>query len=322
MLYQRSGSSFSVRRYFVGTLSSSVLPVRLVPWRIRAAHRSCRRKRRTWLMITIQMTTLLLVHAHPDDECILTGGVMLRAHLDGHRVVLITATRGEEGEMHNLDDVALRPQLAEIRVNELRECCAILGVDRQEFLGYRDSGMTGAASNDDPRSFHTAPLGDAAERLAVVLREERPAVVVTYAADGTYGHPDHLKAHQTTLAALDILAAEDWLPSKVYLHAVPRSFVVAVIEVARVAGIEMPPELAEMQGVPDDEITTTVDSTELLDRKLAACVAHVSQLHPGLPLATMAAQLFEVAFGIERFVLAQGTLGGQRPESSLFAGLN
>jgi LmbE family N-acetylglucosaminyl deacetylase len=268
------------------------------------------------------MGTLLLVHAHPDDECILTGGVILRAHLEGHRVVLVTATRGEEGEMHNMNAAVARPQLSQIRVDELRECCAILGVDRQEFLGYRDSGMTGAASNEDPRSFLMAPLADAAERLAVLLREERPSVVVTYAADGTYGHPDHLKAHETTLAALDILAEEDWVPNKVYLHAVPRSFVVAVIEVARVAGIDMPPELAEMQGVPDDEITTAVDSTELLDRKLAACIAHVSQLHPGLPLATMAAQLFEVAFGIERFVLARGTLGEQRPEPGLFAGLN
>src|SRR5438105_5987311 len=160
----------------------------------------CRRNRRICRMITLNMTTLLLVHAHPDDECILTGGVILRAHLDGHRVVLVTATRGEEGEMHNLDDAALRPQLAEIRVNELRECCAILGVDRQEFLGYRDSGMTGAASNNDPRSFHAAPLVEAAERLAALLREERPEIVVTYAADGTYGHPDHLKAHHTTLA--------------------------------------------------------------------------------------------------------------------------
>jgi len=246
---------------------------------------------------------------------------MLRAHQDGHRVVLVTATRGEEGEMRNMDGAVPRRQLAKIRADELRDCCAILGVDRQEYLGYRDSGMAGAASNNNRRSFHVAPLWQAAERLAVILREERPDVVVTYTADGTYGHPDHHKAHQATLAALDLLAAEGWRPHKVYLHAVPQTFVQAVLEVARGAGIQLPPELEQTVGVPDDEITTVVDASDLLDRKLAACATHLSQLHPGLPLAAMAAQIFDVAFGAERFVLERGDLGEPRPERSLFAGL-
>ncbi|HEY4028221.1 MAG TPA: PIG-L family deacetylase, partial [Candidatus Dormibacteraeota bacterium] len=149
------------------------------------------------------MGTLLLMHAHPDDESIATGGVMIRAHQDGHRVVLVTATRGEEGEIHNMDETEVRPRLGEVRTEELRRSCEILGVDRLEFLGYRDSGMAGTPSNEDPRSFHMAPLAEAAERLAVVLREEQPDVVVTYTPDGTYGHPDHIKAHHTTLAGLD-----------------------------------------------------------------------------------------------------------------------
>jgi LmbE family N-acetylglucosaminyl deacetylase len=267
------------------------------------------------------VTTLLLVHAHPDDECITTGGVMLRAHLEGHRVVLVTATRGEEGEILNMNGSTLQSRLAEVRVEELRECCAILGVDRQEFLGYRDSGMAGAESNGDPRCFHMTPLAHAAERLAALLREERPDVVVTYAADGTYGHPDHVKSYRTTIAALDILAVEGWRPSKLYLHGVPRSVVELIITTARDADIPLPQELAHMPGVPDEGITTAVDVSDLLDRKLAACVAHLSQMHPGLPLAAMAAQLFEAAFGVERFMLARGTLNGHRPEPDLFDGL-
>src|ERR1700737_4682380 len=102
------------------------------------------------------MATLFLVHAHPDDEAIATGGVMLRAHREGHRVVLVTCTRGEEGEIHNMDEAATRPRLAEVRTQELRRACEILGVDRQEFLGYRDSGMAGTPANDNPASFHRA----------------------------------------------------------------------------------------------------------------------------------------------------------------------
>src|SRR5215472_4265314 len=104
------------------------------------------------------MATLLLVHAHPDDECIATGGVMLRAHSDGHRVVLVTATRGEEGEIHNMDEAAVRPRLGEVRTEELRRACEILHVDRLAFLDYRDSGMAGRPSNQHPDSFHMAPL--------------------------------------------------------------------------------------------------------------------------------------------------------------------
>src|SRR5258708_39727450 len=112
------------------------------------------------------MGTLLLVHAHPDEECVATGGVMIRAHQAGHRVVLVTATRGEEGEIHNMDEAGVRPRLGEVRTEELRRAGEILGVDRQEFLGYRDSGMAGTPSNDDPRSFHKASLSETAERLA------------------------------------------------------------------------------------------------------------------------------------------------------------
>jgi len=74
------------------------------------------------------MTTLLLVHAHPDDECIATGGVILRAHDDRVRVVLLTATRGEEGDIHNMDADSVRPRLGEVRTAELMRSCEILGV--------------------------------------------------------------------------------------------------------------------------------------------------------------------------------------------------
>jgi len=267
------------------------------------------------------MTTLLLVHAHPDDECIATGGVILRAHHDGIRVVLLTATRGEEGDIHNMDASAVRPRLGEVRTEELMRSCAILGVDRQAFLGYRDSGMAGAPSNDDPRSFHAAPLEEAAERVAKVLREERPDVVVTYTPDGTYWHPDHVKAHLTTFAALDLTHTEGWSPAKAYMHAVPRSAVLGIEQRARESDAVLPIEVGQIVGIPDDEITTDVDVSLFLEQKRAAFLAHLSQYEPDSPFSTIAAQIFEATLGLERFILARGSLGEPRPESSLFAGL-
>jgi LmbE family N-acetylglucosaminyl deacetylase len=267
------------------------------------------------------MTTLLLVHAHPDDECIATGGVMLRAHHDGVRVVLLTATRGEEGDIHNMDAAAARPRLGDVRTAELMRSCEILGVDRQEFLGYRDSGMAGSASNQDPRSFHATPLDEAAARVAAYLREDRPDVVVTYTSDGTYWHPDHVKAHQATFAALDLLRAEGWEPSKAYMHAVPRSAVEQIEQRARETGATLPIEVGQIVGIPDEDISTVVDVSAFLEQKRAAFLSHLSQYEPDIPFSTIAAQIFEATLGTERFILARGALGDGPPERDLFAGL-
>jgi LmbE family N-acetylglucosaminyl deacetylase len=235
--------------------------------------------------------------------------------------VLVTATRGEEGEIHNMDEASVRPRLAEVRTRELLRSGEILGVDRQAFLDYRDSGMAGRPSNDDPRSFHSAPLGEAALRLATIMREERPDVVVTYTPDGTYGHPDHIKAHHATIAALDLLDEEGWRPAKAYLHAVPRSFVRQIRERMAEMGREGDGAAFRIEGIPDEEITTVVDVTDLVARKRASFAAHVSQNAPNGPFTTMADQMFVAAFGTERFVLARGALGEARPEHDLFVGV-
>jgi N-acetyl-1-D-myo-inositol-2-amino-2-deoxy-alpha-D-glucopyranoside deacetylase len=270
------------------------------------------------------VSTLLLVHAHPDDEAIATGGVMARAHDEGHRVVLVTCTGGELGEIHNLDEASTRPRLAEVRAEELRQAAEVLGVDRVELLGYRDSGMPGVPENEDPRSFHRAPLLQAAQRLVAILREERPQVVVTYGADGIYGHPDHVKAHEVTVAALDLLDAEGWRPAKAYFVALPRSALERLAEMARQSGAAGTADdgMARLlRPVPDEEITTVVDVRPWIERKRLAFAAHVSQNDPRSPFATMAASIYEAAFGTESYVLARGALDERQPETDLFAGI-
>jgi N-acetyl-1-D-myo-inositol-2-amino-2-deoxy-alpha-D-glucopyranoside deacetylase len=268
------------------------------------------------------VSTLLLVHAHPDDEAIMTGGVMQMAHQAGHRVVLVTSTRGEVGEIHNMDEAENRPRLAEVRTAELAAADRILGVDRQEFLDYRDSGMAGTDDNQNPASFHRAPLEQAAERLAAILREERPEVVVTYDPTGTYFHPDHIKAHQVTTAALDLLKREGWEPRKFYWHGFPRSGLKAWAELSTRPDAPEPPSFPPNMGVPDEEITTVVDVRPFVDGKLAAFKAHLSQNGPEAFFLSTPAELRERAFGEEHFVLARGELGAPRPEPDLFAGVN
>jgi N-acetyl-1-D-myo-inositol-2-amino-2-deoxy-alpha-D-glucopyranoside deacetylase len=268
--------------------------------------------------------TLLLVHAHPDDEAIATGGVMMKARADGHRVVLVTATRGEVGEIYNMDEASARPRLGEIREKELETAARILGVNRGEFLGYRDSGMAGTADNENPGSFHQAPLNEVAGKLMAILLEEKPDVVVTYDETGSYGHPDHIKAHQATNAALDqmLRAKDSWSPKKLYYTAIPRSLMQAFMEqMPEEAKRQAQESTIQMTGTPDELVTTRVDVSPFVARKREAFQAHVSQNDPNSWFATMQDQIYELAFGTEYYQLARGKPGMALPEDDLFAGV-
>jgi len=215
--------------------------------------------------------TFLAVHAHPDDEASSTGGTYRVLADQGVRTVLVTCTRGEFGdapggikpdsEGHDANDVA------DLRDVELDKAVEILGISRSVRLGYRDSGMMGWPQNHDPNAFWATPIEEAAERLAVVLMEERPQIVVTYNQNGFYGHPDHIQAHRITMAALALIDYEPTL----YFNAIPNS-VMAIMRarweeeerVEREAQAakgnlrEPEPEMTEediiQMGTPDDEI--------------------------------------------------------------------
>ena len=249
---------------------------------------------------------------------------MLKARAGGHRVVLVTAPRGEVGEIYNMDEASSRPRLGEIREKELESAARLLGVNRGEFLGYRDSGMAGTSDNQNPASFHEAPLDEAAGKLIKILREERPEVIVTYAEDGTYGHPDHVKAHHVTNAALDqmLRASESWTPQKLYYTVIPRSLMQAFIDaLPEEARQQQQQSTIQIVGTPDELVTTRIDVSDFVDRKKQALEAHVSQNDPNSWFATMQDQIFRVAFGTEYFQLARGKPGTALPEDDLFAGV-
>ncbi len=149
--------------------------------------------------------TLMTVHAHPDDETIGTGGTMARAIAEGHRVVLVTCTRGEMGEIvvPELDTPENHRRLGELRAAELEAAMTALGVTEWENLGYRDSDMMGRVANLDPRSFWQADPAEATRRLVWLVRRHRPDVLTTYNEFGGYGHPDHMRSHQVAVAAFE-----------------------------------------------------------------------------------------------------------------------
>jgi LmbE family N-acetylglucosaminyl deacetylase len=265
----------------------------------------------------MQRRTLVVFHAHPDDEAIATGGTMAKAASEGHRVVLVIATRGEHGEVEEgyLD---LGEELWERRVKETHAAAEILGVARVEFLGYVDSGMMGTRENDLPDSFWQADVDEAAERLARILREEQADVLTAYDENGVYGHPDHIQVHR-----VGVLAGELARTPKVYLNTVDQDRLRAMMNEPMATEDFTPPDLDEAElmnlGVPAERITTRVDVRRLVDRKRAAMAAHASQISETSFFLAMPAEMFAVAFGQEDYILC-GAPPGTR-ETDLFESL-
>jgi N-acetyl-1-D-myo-inositol-2-amino-2-deoxy-alpha-D-glucopyranoside deacetylase len=246
---------------------------------------------------------LLLVHAHPDDESIGTGAVMAKYAAEGAQVTLVTCTLGERGEIIPPDLAHLgadaEDRLGEYRIGELDAACAELGVTDHRYLGgpgrWRDSGMTGTAGNDDPRCFWRAGVDEAADALLGVIREVRPQVLVTYDANGFYGHPDHIQAHRVAWHAFQ--QAGDYGLTKFYATAAPDS----------------------------DQVTTEIDATAYLGPKQAAMRAHATQITVDPPFFALSNQVRYELRGVEYFTLLAGPRGPGEPaargarETDLFA---
>ncbi len=264
------------------------------------------------------MATLVSFHAHPDDESIACGGVLRKAYEAGHRVVLVVATRGEQGEVDEgfLGD---GESLSQRRVAETQAAAAVLGAARLEFLGYADSGMMGTPANQAPGSFWTTPVEAAAQKLAAILESERADVLTCYDDNGGYGHPDHIQVHRVGLRAAALAGTP-----RVYQSTINRDQILRgrfrFAEQAAAAGIEMPDVTEDEQfGKPEEVITAAVDVSPYLEYKRQAMRAHASQISENSFFLGMPVEAFRYAFGTEWFIRE-----GQGPgitETDLLAGL-
>lgn len=261
------------------------------------------------------MATVVFFHAHPDDEAITTGGTMALLAEAGHRVVLVTATRGELGEVP--EDLGPSGQsLAERRSDELAAACRVLGVARLEFLGYGDSGMAGEPTNQAEGAFAAVDVDEAGERLAELLRGERAEVLVIYDEHGGYGHPDHVQVHRVGMRAADLAGTP-----RLYFTTLDRDAMRALTGewAARVAaepgppGVDgaegwVPPEVPEFpddMGEPGSRITTEVDVVAAIDRKRRAMEAHPSQIADTSFFLAMPGDVFELVWGREWYIRAR-----------------
>jgi LmbE family N-acetylglucosaminyl deacetylase len=275
--------------------------------------------------------TLMAVHAHPDDESSSTGGVLARYSAEGIRTVVVTCTNGALGDLPGKvkpgEDRHDEDEVVRIRAAELKIAAEALGVSHVEMLGYLDSGMRGWPQNERPEAFHNQPVDVVADRIIELFEQYRPQVVITYYSNAGYNHPDHVHAHDVTVAAVE----RSGIPEKLYLIARPMRNMERLRELMAQHGIEFPrppqPQPGEAGDVPPrppgvDEslITTFIDAGPYVEKKRAALAAHASQLEESFFLKVPDAAWGEI-FGTETFIREYDTTGAAIPEHDLFAGL-
>ena len=259
------------------------------------------------------MATLVLFHAHPDDEAIATGGTMALAAAAGHRVVLVVATRGERGEPRE-GVLAEGEQLWERRLRETLRAAEVLGVARVEFLGYVDSGMVDDPHNGFPFSFAAADVEQAANRLAAILREEDADVLTVYDDHGGYGHPDHVQVHVVGHRAAVLAGVPEVFEATMNRDAVRRQLE-AVLAAEEAPDPVDAPDRAELEqlGMPESAIPHAVDVRGVLELKRRAMRCHESQIGPDTWFLQMDDDTFAGAFGTEWFVAHGRTRAAGEP---------
>jgi LmbE family N-acetylglucosaminyl deacetylase len=205
------------------------------------------------------------------------------------------------------------------------------------FLDYRDSGMAGTEDNAHPQSLYQAGKGDLTGKVVEAVRQIKPQVVLTFDANGGYGHPDHIAMHHAAVEAFhaagdptkfpDQLAAglAPHQPNKLYYFVFPQSMVTAISEAMKAPSIEMPDDFQEM-GVPDDQVTTLVDVSGYARQKEQAARCHRTQLSTAEnsdPFAWLPEPVKTRYLSREFLVRAVPpiTRTGEAPEDDLFAGL-
>ena len=288
----------------------------------------------------------MTVHAHPDDEASKGPGTIALYSSRGVSTVLVCCTGGEEGDLqnpalaeaggplHGLKGSALSQAIADMRPAELAASAQAIGFDHVVMLGYRDSGMAGCDANTHPDCFATAPHDDACRRLVTEIRRHRPDVLLTYPDDQRgYPHPDHLRVHEISMAAVEHAADPAWYPDtgpahevrKVYYSAWSRRRLLALHDALLKKWGESPfDERWWERPDTDHRITTRIDVADHMAARSAALRAHATQIDPASPFWFGLDDVeLRAVYPFEDWILARPSCDeGAAEEVDFFAGLD
>lgn len=293
-----------------------------------------------WLKQAPAGQRLLVAYAHPDDESFGNAGTILRYTSAGVAVHYACATRGESGTVEP-EFLQSYPDVAALRTAELNCAARTLGLSAVHLLGYRDSGMQGSEDNLNPAALYQAPLERVTGQLVALIRAVQPQVVVTFGPYGGYGHPDHIKMHQATVAAFaaaadakqfpDQIAAglAPWAPAKLYYSTFGTRllrFNIAMMRLWR----QDPTRLGKNHDIDilralaeNTPRTTMIDSGRFFEQKERAWECHSSQLGGMGSVRSLPRSIRRLFNRAEQFTRVVPPWGGQRtPERDLFAGLD
>jgi N-acetylglucosamine malate deacetylase 2 len=207
---------------------------------------------------------MLACFAHPDDESFGPSGTLAKYGHSGCQIILLCATRGEEGKI--TDPVfATRETLGAVRELELRRAAKVLGVDELFFLGYRDKSL----SNIEPIKI--------ARKIIYYIRRFRPQVVMTYEENGISGHADHIAVSKAVNLAYSLSndpnATSDPIDENLSCYQPPKLYHYGLSSFWK----EKIGANRQMFFIPEKEITCQIDVEEYLSYREQAISCHKTQ---------------------------------------------
>lgn len=281
---------------------------------------------------------LMAVHAHPDDESSKGAATTARYADEGARVMVVTLTGGERGDILNpaMDIPEVHGRIHEVRRDEMAKAAEILGVEHR-WLGYVDSGLP----EGDPLPplpegcFALVPLDEPTEALVRVIREFRPHVITTYDENGGYPHPDHIRCHEVSVAAYEAAAdhvrypdaGAPWAASKLYYnHGFLRQRMQVLQDEFAKNGEEGPFAKWLEKWDPEDDlldkrVTTRIECAKYFAQRDDALLAHATQIDPKSFFFTTPMEWQQRLWPTEEYELARSRVPVQLPETDLFTGI-
>lgn len=242
---------------------------------------------------------VLACFAHPDDESFTSAGTLARFAREGHEVAVLTATRGENGYGPDVGDIGTE-ELAALRERELRAACTVLRVVDLQIVGLPDGGVRASRRRLE-------------DEIVAASRRFGADALLTFGADGAYGHPDHVAVHEAAKAAFPATGAR-----RLLCAAYPAGLFAPQYDLMLSTPLAAAMGALEDLGLATGASVVEVDITDVASVKLAAIACHRSQLRDGDPESLFPPGLVRATLEREWFEVAAGALSGQSLPSPLW----